>query len=51
MFVCGPSISAFEKQKAKETGVAPNLRFLETALKALAEIGFTKDRIKRESYG
>lgn len=51
VFVCGPSISAFEKKAAKETGVEPKPRFMESVLQALEEIGFDDDRIKRESYG
>ena len=51
VFVCGPSISAFDKKAAKEKGIEPKPRFLESALQALEEIGFTDDRIKRESYG
>jgi len=51
VFVCGPSISAFDKKAAKEKGVEPKPRFLESVLQALEEIGFTDDRIKRESYG
>jgi len=51
VFVCGPSISAFDKKAAKEKGIEPKPRFLESALQALEEIGFADDRIKRESYG
>lgn len=51
VFVCGPSISAFDKKAAKEKGIEPKPRFLESVLQALEEIGFTDDRIKRESYG
>jgi ferredoxin-NADP reductase len=51
VFVCGPSISVFDKAAAKERGAEPQPRFLESALAALAQVGFTPDRIKRESYG
>jgi ferredoxin-NADP reductase len=51
VFVCGPSVSAFDKKVAKEKGLEPKPRFLETVLQALEEIGFGNDQIKRESYG
>jgi ferredoxin-NADP reductase len=51
VFVCGPSISAFEMKAAKEKGFEPAPRFLESVLQYLAELGFMADRIKRESYG
>lgn len=51
VFVCGPSISAFDKKAAKEKGIEPKPRFLESVLQALEEIGFDDNRIKRESYG
>lgn len=51
VYACGPAISPWDRAAAKEKGVEPQPRFLETALKGLAEIGITKDRIKRESYG
>jgi len=51
VFACGPSISIFEKKAAKEKGVEPPPRFLESVLQYLTELGFAQDRIKRESYG
>jgi len=51
VFACGPSISVFEKKAAKEKGVEPPPRFLESVLQYLGERGFPQDRIKRESYG
>jgi len=51
VFVCGPSISAFDKKAAKEKGFEPKPRFLESVLQSLEEIGFDDVRIKRESYG
>ncbi len=51
VFVCGPSISAFDRQLAKKTGVEPKPRFMESVLQYLNELGFAPSRIKRESYG
>jgi len=51
VFTCGPAITKFDKQAAREKGVEPTPRFLETVLSALAEIGVEKKRIHRESYG
>jgi 3-ketosteroid 9alpha-monooxygenase subunit B len=51
VYACGPAIGPFDKQTAREKGVEPTPRFLETALAGLAEIGVAKDRIKHESYG
>ena len=51
VFACGPSISIFDKKAAKEKGIEPPPRFLESVLQSLAELGFSPDRIKRESYG
>lgn len=51
VFTCGPGITKWDKQKAKEQGKEPAPRFLETTLEALAELGIDKKRIHRESYG
>jgi ferredoxin-NADP reductase len=51
VFACGPSISIFDKKAAQEKGVEPAPRFLESVLQYLEELGFSPDRIKRESYG
>lgn len=51
VFTCGPGITKYDKMRAKEAGTEPAPRFLESALAALQEIGITKDRIHRESYG
>ena len=51
VFACGPSVSIFEKKAAKEKGVEPPPRFLESVLQYLEALGFSPDRIKRESYG
>ena len=36
---------------AKEKGIEPRPRFLESTLAALDALGLTKDRIHHESYG
>jgi 3-ketosteroid 9alpha-monooxygenase subunit B len=51
VYACGPAIGPFDKQAAREKGVAPSPRFLEAALDGLAEIGVSVDRIEYESYG
>lgn len=51
IYACGPAIGPFDRKTAREKGVEPTPRFLETALGALAELGVPKDRIYYESYG
>ena len=51
VYVCGPAISVWDRQRAKQEGTTPTPRFLEAALDALAEAGVPKDRVKTESYG
>lgn len=51
VYVCGPAISKYDLEAAKQSGTAPQPRFLETAMEALKEIGVPANRIKRESYG
>jgi 3-ketosteroid 9alpha-monooxygenase subunit B len=50
-FVCGPAVSVWDRAAARERGVEPTPRFLESALKSLEALGVPKDRITRESYG
>jgi ferredoxin-NADP reductase len=50
-FVCGPGVSSHERRAAKEAGVAPAPRFLESVLSVLAEMGVARDRVRQESYG
>lgn len=50
-YVCGPAISSYERKRCAETGSAPPLRFMESVLAALTELGVSKDRIETESYG
>lgn len=51
VYACGPAIGPFDRKLAKEKGVDPSPRFLESALGQLQAIGVSDDRIKRESYG
>jgi len=51
VYVCGPGISKFDIQAAKEKGETPQPRFLESVLADLKTIGVPNDRIKREFYG
>ncbi len=51
VYACGPAISPYERAAAKEKGVTPQPRFLETMISQLNEIGIPGVRIKRESYG
>jgi len=51
VFTCGPGISKWDRQRARETGTEPKPRFLESALGALDALGVPKARIHRESYG
>jgi ferredoxin-NADP reductase len=51
VFACGPAIGPHDRAAAREKGVDPSPRFLESALAALAELGVPKASIKHESYG
>ena len=51
VYVCGPGVSKWDVQAAKEKGEAPQPRFLEAVLADLLELGVSNARIKRESYG
>jgi ferredoxin-NADP reductase len=51
VFCCGPGITKFDREAARERGEEPTLRFLESTLAGLAAVGVTKKQIHRESYG
>ena len=51
VFACGPAISVWDRKAAREKGVAPTPRFLETVLDGLKAIGVRSEQITRESYG
>ena len=50
-FVCGPAVSTWDRAAAREKGVEPRARFLESVLTDLASLGVVRDRISREAYG
>ena len=51
VYACGPPISNWDRQAAKEKGYEPTPRFLESVLSNLEAIGVPKSRIRKESYG
>jgi len=51
VYTCGPGLSNFDKQAARERGEEAQPRFLETVLAALKTIGVPPDREHHESYG
>jgi 3-ketosteroid 9alpha-monooxygenase subunit B len=51
VYACGPAIGPLDRKAAREKGVEPAPRFLETSLAALKAVGVPEDRIKTESYG
>lgn len=51
VYVCGPGITQADRALAREKGVEPQPRFLETVLAMLRNIGVPDNRVKRESYG
>ncbi len=50
-FVCGPAATRWEKQRAKQSGEPAPVRFMESALGLLEELGVEKKRVHKESYG
>jgi 3-ketosteroid 9alpha-monooxygenase subunit B len=51
VYVCGPGISKWDREAARETGDQPAPRFLESVLADLKALNVPNARIKRESYG
>lgn len=51
VYVCGPGISKWDAAAAKQGGLAPAPRFLETVLSELQSLGVPAHRITREFYG
>jgi hypothetical protein len=51
VFVCGPGLSKFDRQAARERGIEAQPRFLESVMTHLGRIGVPKEWIHRESYG
>jgi 3-ketosteroid 9alpha-monooxygenase subunit B len=50
-YVCGPTITRWERAAAREIGQEPAPRFVESVESALQSLGVGKDRIVREAYG
>ena len=51
VYVCGPGISKWDREAAKEKEQLPQPRFLEAVITDLSSLGVPNSRIKRESYG
>lgn len=51
VFVCGPGVTKFDREEARQKGIEPQPRFLEAVMTHLASIGVPPERIHRESYG
>ena len=51
IYLCGPGISKWDREAAKEQGTQPQPRFIEAALASLRALGVPDAHIKRESYG
>lgn len=51
VYTCGPGLTKFDRQAAKEKGVEPTPRFLETVLESLKILGVPDERVHYESYG
>ena len=51
LYECGPALSQHDRHAARQRGVEPTPRFMETVTAAVKEIGVPKDRFKTEAYG
>jgi len=51
LYACGPALSQHDRAAAREKGVEPTPRFMESLDAAVHEIGVPKDRYKTEEYG
>jgi 3-ketosteroid 9alpha-monooxygenase subunit B len=51
VYLCGPGLTKHDRAAAREKGVEPAPRFLESAMTHLAAVGVPAERINRESYG
>lgn len=50
-YVCGPAISIWDRAVAREKGVDPQPRFMESVLISLHTLGVKKNQVTTESYG
>lgn len=51
VYACGAAITKWDRQRAKESGVAPTPRFMESVNDILADLGVDKGRLKKEVFG
>lgn len=51
VYACGPAVNTWDRKAAKDLGIEPAPRFLETSLALLRQLGVPDSRIHRESYG
>lgn len=51
VYSCGPGVLPWERREAKEKGVEPSPRFVETMLGLLYDLGLEKSQIRQESWG
>lgn len=51
VFTCGPGLTKWDKEAARQSGQTPKPRFLETTLEALKAIGVPKAKVHREAFG
>ena len=51
VFTCGPGLTRWDKEAARDKGEAPKPRFLETVLDSLKAIGVPKQKVHREAFG
>ena len=51
LYACGPALSQHDRAAAREKGVEPTPRFMESLDAAVHEIGVPMDRYKTEEYG
>lgn len=51
IYSCGPAITKYEKAKAKETGIEPTPRFIESVHDIVHDLGVDKKRFKKEEFG
>jgi 3-ketosteroid 9alpha-monooxygenase subunit B len=51
IYACGPALSQYDRAAAREKGIDPTPRFMESVSAAVKEIGVPKDRYKTEAYG
>jgi 3-ketosteroid 9alpha-monooxygenase subunit B len=51
VYLCGPGLTAWDRQAARERGQVAAPRFLESMLGLLDELGVPRGQVRRESYG